>query len=84
MTSKRRGLVAARLLLVLVAIIAFSVAWQSLDRGMIYVAETSSNPTPSAVAKEMGPKMMARSRAGFAIGLVFVVGIGMTLLGRKT
>jgi hypothetical protein len=69
--SKRRVLIVLGLIFLVGAVWCFFKSVQYFDAGIMYVAETSSNPRPSERAKIMGPLLMGKSRAWLRGGLVF-------------
>src|SRR5687768_6943095 len=55
--------------LTVLAVRCFIFSYQYFSQGLIYVAETSSNPHPSDLSKVMGPYLMDRSRNWLLAGV---------------
>ena len=62
------------------AVWCFAKSVQYWDAGIMYVAETSSNPHPSERAKVMGPLLMGQSRTWLRRGVIFLGVTAMVLL----
>jgi glucose uptake protein GlcU len=62
------------------AIWCFAKSVQYWDAGIMYVAETSSNPYPSERAKVMGPLLMGQSRTWLRRGVILTGFTAMVLL----
>ena len=65
------------------AVGCFIAALKYYGYGMPYVAETSSNPTPSETAKVLGPQMMNSAQKWFYYGLGFIIALTATLFIKK-
>jgi hypothetical protein len=72
-----------RVSIIIGAVCCFIVAARFFDRGLPYVAETSSSPTPSETARILGPQMMKTAQKWFYIGLAFVAALIGTLFIKK-
>jgi hypothetical protein len=65
------------------AVWCFILSGQYFDQGIMYVAETSSNPHPSETAKVMGPYLMDKSRSWLLAGVGCVALLVVALLLNK-
>jgi hypothetical protein len=74
MNPARRKLVSwsIRLCSVIGATFCFVEAARYANAGMLYVAETSSNPHPSETAKLLGPQLMQRASAFFFFAFICI------------
>lgn len=62
-----------RILVFVGSVVCFVSASEYVDTAMPYVAETSSNPTPSEAAKALGPQTMRNARLLFLSGAAGVL-----------
>jgi hypothetical protein len=59
-------------------------ASEYFDAGMPYVAELSSNPTPSEAAKAMGPHMMHKAQLFFFFAVAgAVILVASIFIGKR-
>ena len=72
-----------RIVLVLGAAGCFVASWRYFDAGVMYVAETSSNPHPSEVARVMGPRVMGYFKLYFWSGVACVVALALSFIRKS-
>jgi len=82
MRMSRRSLIAIVVCLILsaVAVWCFVRSLHYWNAGIVYVAETSSNPNPSERARVMGSLLMGKSTAWFNTGAILTALIVMVFM----